>query len=216
MSDKIEAFNTVAGIYDDWYEHPQGKQVFQAEKEAVEQMIPKTGLGVEIGAGTGVFAESLTKEGRVILCVDPSVEMLKKAKERNLPCVLGVGDTIPLRKGLIGFNYMITVLEFLNNPVRLFKEIKKNSKENACLSVLFINTESSWGDLYRDIGAKGDPVFQHARLYSLGEVSGMLENAGYEISDAKGTLNSGPGNQEIDTKIIKPSSICGVLIIRAE
>ena len=206
----------VAGIYDDWYEHPQGKQVFQAEKEAVEQMIPKTGLGVEIGAGTGVFAESLTKMGRLILCVDPSVEMLKKAKERNLLCVLGVGDTIPLRKSLIDFNYMITVLEFLNNPVRLFKEIRESSKENACLSVLFINTESSWGDLYRDIGSKGDPVFQHARLYSLGEVSEMLENAGYEISDVKGTLISGPMSQEVDTRLVEPSNESGVLIIRAE
>ena len=39
MSDKIDSFNMVAGIYDDWYKHPQGKQVFYAEKEAMEKMI---------------------------------------------------------------------------------------------------------------------------------------------------------------------------------
>lgn len=215
MSDKIKAFNVVAESYDIWYKHPQGKQVFDAEKNAVNHMIPKRGIGVEIGAGTGVFAESLTTEERLILCLDPSVEMIKKAKERELPCILGVGDSIPLRK-LIDFGYMITVLEFLNEPIKLFKEFREQSKENHVFSILFINKESSWGDLYRDIGAKGDPVFQHARFYSLENVSVMLEEVGYSISDAKGTLNSDPMKQEVDVDLVEPSKQSGVIIVKAE
>jgi len=215
LSDKIKAFNVDAESYDIWYKHPQGKQVFDAEKNAVNHMIPKQGIGVEIGAGTGVFAESLTTEERTILCLDPSVEMIKKAKERELPCILGVGDSIPLRK-LIDFGYMITVLEFLNEPIKLFKEVRENSKENHVFSILFINTESSWGDLYRDIGAKGDPVFQHARFYSLEDVSMMLEEVGYRISDAKGTLNSDPMKQEVDVDLVEPSKQSGVIIVKAE
>ncbi|RLI03217.1 hypothetical protein DRO31_02300 [Candidatus Bathyarchaeota archaeon] len=215
MSDKIKAFNVVAESYDIWYKHPQGKQVFDAEKNAVNHMIPKQGIGVEIGAGTGVFAESLTTEERTILCLDPSVEMIKKAKERELPCILGVGDSIPLRK-LIDFGYMITVLEFLNEPIKLFKEVRENSKENHVFSILFINTESNWGDLYRDIGAKGDPVFQHARFYTLEDVSMMLEEVGYRISDAKGTLNSDPMKQEVDVDLVEPSKQSGVIIVKAE
>jgi len=215
LSDKIKAFNVVAESYDIWYKHPQGKQVFDAEKNAVNHMIPKQGIGVEIGAGTGVFAESLTTEERTILCLDPSVEMIKKAKERELPCILGVGDSIPLRK-LIDFGYMITVLEFLNEPIKLFKEVRENSKENHVFSILFINTESNWGDLYRDIGAKGDPVFQHARFYTLEDVSMMLEEVGYRISDAKGTLNSDPMKQEVDVDLVEPSKQSGVIIVKAE
>lgn len=215
MSDKIKAFNVDAESYDIWYKHPQGKQVFDAEKNAVNHMIPKQGIGVEIGAGTGVFAESLTTEERTILCLDPSVEMIKKAKERELPCILGVGDSIPLRK-LIDFGYMITVLEFLNEPIKLFKEVRENSKENHVFSILFINTESNWGDLYRDIGAKGDPVFQHARFYTLEDVSMMLEEVGYRISDAKGTLNSDPMKQEVDVDLVEPSKQSGVIIVKAE
>lgn len=216
MSDKIKAFNAVARFYDDWYNHPQGKQVFEVEKKAVNHMIPRKGLGVEIGAGTGVFAESLTTEDRTVICVDPSAEMLRNAKKRDLPCILGFGDFLPLRKSLVDFSYMITVLEFLNDPIRLFKEIKDNSKENHVFSVLFINTESSWGDLYREIGAKGDPVFQHARLYSLEKVAEMLKVAEYTVSDAMGTLNSSPMNQEIDGALIEPSKHSGVIIIKAE
>ena len=215
MSDKIEAFNTVAGIYDDWYEHPQGKQVFQAEKNAIEQMIPASGLGLEIGAGTGIFAESLTSDSHTILCLDPSVEMLKKARKRKLPCILGVGEPLPIRHGLLDFTYMVTVLEFLDEPVALFNEVQRVAKLGAPLSLLFINSESSWGELYRNIGAKGDPVFQYAKLYAFDEVQELLEIAGYSITDSKGTLNSDPMNQEVDQNIVDPSEKSGVLIVRA-
>jgi len=215
LRDKIEAFDTVAGIYDDWYDHPQGKQVFEAEKNAVDQMIPRTGLGIEIGAGTGVFAESLTNIDRTILCLDPSVEMIKKARKRKMPSLLGVGVPLPIRRDLLDFGYMVTVLEFLNDPVALFKEVKKYSKQNAALSILFINSDSSWGDLYQNIGEKGDPVFKQATLFSLEKVSTLLNKSGYSIIDAKGTLNSDPSNQEVDDRIMEPSSKSGVIIVKA-
>jgi len=205
----------VAGIYDYWYEHPQGRQVFQAEKKAVEQMLPSSGFGIEIGAGTGIFAKILTSETRTILCLDPSVEMLKKAWKRGLPCIVGLGECLPIRCGLLNFCYMVTVLEFLNEPVALFKEFKEVARKDAFLSFLFINSDSSWGELYRNIGAKGDPVFQHAKLYTLDEVRLLLGRAGYIIMDIKGTLNSHPMEQDVDQDLVEPSEKSGVLIVRA-
>ena len=215
MSDKIEAFNTVAGIYDNWYEHPQGKQVFETEKNAIQCMIPASGIGLEIGAGTGIFAENLTSVDRSILCLDPSPEMLSKARKRGLTCILGVGDPLPIRGGVLDFSYMVTVLEFLDAPVGLFKEVKGVAKENASLCILFINSDSSWGDLYRNIGAKGDPVFKHANLYNLDETVELLIEADYVVSDVKGTLNSDPMNQVVDNELVEPSSESGVLIVKA-
>ncbi len=216
MSDRIEAFNTVAGIYDDWYKHPQGKQVFRAERETLAKLIPEKGLGVEIGAGTGVFAESLTTDDRRILCIDPSVEMLRKAKGRSLPCILGVGEPLPIRIGLLDFSYMVTVIEFIDDPAALFKEILETMKQDASLSILFINSDSSWGDIYRKIGEKGDPVFQHARLYILDEVTKLLNQAGYCVEEAYGTLNSDPADQQIDGNMIEPSSKSGVIVLKAK
>ena len=126
MSDKNEAFNAVAGTYDNWYMHPQGKQVFEAERGAVQHMIPTNGLGLEIGAGTGIFAESLTKFERTILCLDPSTMMLSKTRKRGLMCILGLADPLPIRENVLDFSYMVTVLEFLDSPVdmRARKEIQ--------------------------------------------------------------------------------------------
>jgi ubiquinone/menaquinone biosynthesis C-methylase UbiE len=215
LKDKIEAFNLVAGTYDEWYNHPQGRQVFDAERKAVQHMIPSSGLGVEIGAGTGVFAESLTDDERTIICLDPSVMMLSKAKDRGLPCILGYGDFLPLRLDTVDFVYMITVLEFINEPIEVFKEIKQTAKENAVLSILFINSDSSWGKLYREIGSKGDPVFRHAKIYTLEEVYRLLNSTGYRLTSALGTLNSDPMSQMVDETLVEPGPRSGVLIIQA-
>ena len=204
----------IAGIYDDWYNHPQGRQVFQAEREAVQRMIPATGLGVEIGAGTGVFAESLTGDERLIICLDPSIMMLGKARSRGLPCILGYGDFQPFRVDTLDFAYMVTVLEFINEPKRVFREIKETAKEKAVLSILFINSDSSWGELYREIGTKGDPVFRHAKIYKLEEVSELLNIADYRVIDIKATLNSDPINQEVDGELLEPSQRSGVIALK--
>ncbi len=162
MSDAIRAFDLVAVTYDDWYNHPQGRQVFDAELKAVDMHIPKEGIGLELGAGTGIFAEQLTGVMRTVVCLDPSGEMLTKATERGMASVLGVGEALPLRVGVLDFTYMVTVLEFLEDPAAVLREIRETAKGGAELTLLFINSESAWGDLYRDIVSKGDPVFRHA------------------------------------------------------
>jgi len=215
VKDKVEAFNTVSKVYDDWYNHPQGRQVFQAEKNAIEEMIPNKGLGLEIGAGTGVFAESLKNEGRTILCLDPSPGMLSKARARRLHCILGVGDLLPFRRSSIDFSYMVTVLEFVDEPIALLREIGRNTRKETPLVVLFINSESSWGDLYRRVGDRGDIVFRHARLFTLEEMKSMLLKAGYVLMDALGTLVSSPTRAVVDQNLVEPSDKCGVIVIKA-
>jgi SAM-dependent methyltransferase len=215
LNRKIEAFNLIAGDYDKWYKHPQGKQIFEAELEAIRNNITY-GIGLEIGAGTGIFAEKLHNFDRVILCLDPSQKMIRKAMERNLPCIIGLGESLPIRVGSIDFCYMVTVIEFIDNPVILLKEIRKVSKNETMLILLFINSDSDWGLFYRNIGEKGDTVFQHANLYTLNEVFAFLNESGYDIQFSKGILQSSPLDQVIDKGMVEPSKRSGVLIIKAQ
>ena len=215
MSDAVRAFDLVAGSYDDWYNHPQGRQVFDAELKAVDLHIPKEGIGLELGAGTGIFAEHLTGAGRTIVCLDPSKEMLKKAADRGMASMLGVGDALPLRVGVIDFTYMVTVLEFIDEPVAVLREIRETAKVGAGLTVLFINSESSWGDLYRNIGSKGDPVFRHARLYTMAEVEALITVSSYSVTERAGTLTTEPMETEVGGAITEPSRQNGVIVLRA-
>ncbi|MCW3989732.1 MAG: class I SAM-dependent methyltransferase [Candidatus Bathyarchaeota archaeon] len=215
MSDAIRAFDLVAVTYDDWYNHPQGRQVFDAELKAVDMHIPKEGIGLELGAGTGIFAEHLTGVRRTVVCLDPSGEMLKKAAERGMASVLGVGEALPLRVGVLDFTYMVTVLEFLDEPAAVLGEIRETAKEGAELTLLFINSESAWGDFYRDIGSKGDPVFRHARLYTMVEVEALMTVSGYSVTERAGTLTTQPMETEVEGAITEPSSENGVIVLRA-
>ena len=170
---------------------------------------------MEIGAGTGVFAESLTDDERTVICLDPSTEMLGKAKDRGLLCILGYGDFLPIRMKVIDFSYMVTVLEFITEPEKLFKEIRDTTKDDAVLSILFINSDSSWGELYRQIGSKGDPVFRYAKIYTFEEAYRLLNSAGYKVTSVLGTLNSDPMSQMVDEELVEPGPSSGVLIIQA-
>lgn len=215
LSDKIMAFDLVARIYDDWYSHPQGRQIFEAELNAINLHIPKIGLGLELGAGTGIFAKHLTSMKRVIICLDHSKEMLKIAFNRGVNSILGVGEALPLRVGVLDFTYMITVIEFLDDPVIIFNEIQKTLKKNARLTVLFINSESSWGALYRDIGLKGDPVFKHAKFYNMDQVEEFFKLTNYCIIKKAGTLTTSPIDKTVGGEITKPSNKNGVIILTA-
>ena len=59
MSEVAKVFDKVASDYDDLVLQPKGRQVFDAESRAVDVMIPREGVGLEIGAGTGIFADEL-------------------------------------------------------------------------------------------------------------------------------------------------------------
>jgi len=211
----VKAFDQVAGFYDDWYSHPQGRQVLKAELTALESLIPDSGLGLEVGAGTGVFAESLSEKDRTIICLDPSGAMLAKARERKMPAIMGVGEHIPITEGAVGFAYMVTTLEFLEYPVAAFNQVRETTKKDAPLTIMFINADSAWGSLYRRIGAKGDPVFRHARLRSLPEVHEMLVEAGYVIQESVGTLTTGPAELDVGGELKEPGPETGVIVVRA-
>lgn len=216
MCEAVRAFDRAAQGYDDWYRHPQGAKVMKAETDLLNHLLPSQGLGLEIGAGTGVFAHGLTNQDRVIVCLDPSLEMISRAAARGLPSVAGDGDSLPLRGVTMDFTYMVTVLEFLGDPVAVFKQVKATAKAGSPLAILFINPESAWGRFYVEIGSRGDPVFRHARLRSLGEAEELLREAGYKVEKALGTLTTGPIEPKVGAEVRASCEGCGVIAVGAK
>jgi SAM-dependent methyltransferase len=213
MSKKVKVFDEVAEVYDNWYEHHQGKQVFVAERNAIEFMIPCEGLGIEIGAGTGSFAQSLQRDNRIIICLDPSKRMVSVAKQKKLHIVLAYGDYAPFRT-VFDFAYMVTVIEFLDDPICTFLDIQQICKSCAMFTLLFINAKSSWGIYYYELGLKGDLVLKHAKLFDLDELLDILKESGYEIVSIKGTLSSKPIDIKVDGNLCEPSDETGVIIVK--
>jgi ubiquinone/menaquinone biosynthesis C-methylase UbiE len=211
MSEVVRAFDRSARLYDDWYRESKGRHVLEAERALLDRLIPDDGMGLEIGAGTGVFAGSLTGESRTVVCLDVSEEMLTRAKRRMLPCVLGSADSLPIRRGTLDFAYMVTVVEFLQSPVKAFSESARAAKKGAPLVVLFVNRDSPWGELYGDMARKGDPIFRHAHLYTLGDMEDMARDAELSIVEAYGTLTTGPTDPAPGGEVVEPNPRAGVI-----
>ncbi len=210
MSEAVDAFDRAAGEYDGWYATEKGRQVFSAETRLLERLIPSVGVGLEIGAGTGVFAEALT-DPRTVVCLDLSREMLARAKNRRLHCILGSAYAMPLRTGVFSFAYMVTVIEFLVEPVVSLTEASKVTSKNAPIAVLFINRDSGWGEFYAKMAEDGDPIFSHANLYTLTDIDRIGEKAGLRLQDACGTLTTNPTSAEAGDEIMEPGISTGVV-----
>jgi len=213
LSEVSRIFDGVSSGYDNWYLQPKGKQVFEAESRAVGSMIPREGVGLEIGAGTGVFAEVFTTSARTVICLDLSKGMLAKARLRGLHSILGSAKAIPIRSMCLDFAYLITVIEFLMNPVEVYKKTKKALKPGASITTLYINRDSSWGELYLGMAGNQDPVFSKAHFYSEEDVEKMLNDAGFKVTGAVGTLALGPFELGFE-EVTSPSKKSGVIVVK--
>jgi len=215
LSEVIKAFDEASDTYDEWYRRPRGFQVFLSELRGLEALLPPSGLGAEVGAGTGIFAGRLTSEERRVVCIDPSPGMLKHAVGRALPAILSTGEECPFKRGSLAFAYMVTALEFMPDPVGALRSVGAALKAEAPLVTLTINRASPWGELYAEMAEKGDPIFSHARLYSFEEVHALLMSAGFEPREAVGTLTAAPGETEEEIRLVPVGPGVGVILIKA-
>lgn len=76
----MEIFDQYAKNYDQWYERPFGSSVFGLEVACLKRVISPFSLSLEVGVESGRFAQALG----VPYGLDPSMELLKLAKQRGI------------------------------------------------------------------------------------------------------------------------------------
>lgn len=217
MEEIIRAFSRAAETYEDWYRTPLGEYVLRSELKGLEALLPESGFGAEIGSGTGIFAERLTTEDRKVLCVDPSAEMVSQSTGRSLPTLLGVAEKPPLKPHVLDFVYLVTVLEFLVDPMGALSSLGTLLKSKAPLVALVINRESPWGRAYLDSSRKEGSLFRHARFYTLKECMKLLMNIGYKVVSTLMTVNVSPGGVPEEPKLYTPEERrdAGVFLLKS-
>lgn len=214
----IEAFDSVADGYDQWYEEPLGRYVLRAELKALGELLPSAGVGADVGGGTGVFTAGLRSGDRVVLCLDPALRMLERARLRGVDVVAGIAELPPLREGSLDFAYMVAALEFVRDPLRALTGIRGALKPLAPLVLMIINRDSPWGQSYMEAGERGDPIFRHARFYTLGEALSLLRRAGFDVDRVVGALPDPPAViPRGEPRLLAPETApsCGVFFVRA-
>jgi len=178
-------FDAYAEEYDSWYRDNQA--LFEEELEGILDL-GLTGLGLEVGVGTGVFAAPVG----VRLGLDPSPPMLRKARDRGIAVVRGIAERLPFREESFDFVLMTTTLCFLNDPVRSLSEIGRALKPQGSLGLCLIPRDSPWGALYEAKAGEGHPIYSAARFYTVREVRKMLQESNFSVERTISKLTHPP------------------------
>lgn len=158
--------------YENWFEI--NRFAYQSELRAVKALMPRKGRAVEIGVGSGKFAEPLG----IRLGIEPSARMREAARGRGIDVIDGVAEDLPFDEGEFDFALMVTTICFLDDAEKGIREAYRVIKEGGCLIIGFVDKTSTIGRIYLE--HKDQSVFYApATFYSTGEVVGFLEEAGF-------------------------------------
>ena len=169
---KISPFEKYAEHYEDWF--VENCWVYDAELRAVKAMIPSEGHGVEIGVGTGRFAEPLG----IKIGVEPSKRMRGIAQKRGIRVLDGVAEELPFYDFQFGFALMVTTVCFVDDINRALIEAHRIISHDGFLIIGFVDRSSMVGQIYLD--RQNENVFyKDATFFTVDEVIEIMDHIGF-------------------------------------
>ena len=169
---KIEPFEKHKFKYEEWFE--KNEFAYKSELQAVRYLLPKKGTGVEIGVGTGRFAEPLG----IRVGVEPSKAMRKVAQKRGIEVIDGVAEALPFEDCLFDFALMVTTICFVDDIEASFKEAFRVIKPAGFFINGFVDRKSPLGRFYQKHRAK-NVFYNIATFYSVDDVIPYMKKAGF-------------------------------------
>ena len=119
MNPAPSVFDQYAQDYDRWFD--THKETFDNQLSLLRPRIPRKGIGLEIGIGSGRFSAPLG----IHYGLDPSVSLLSMARQRGVESVVGTGESLPYRSGTFDHVLMMTVICFFPHLNRPFSEANR-------------------------------------------------------------------------------------------
>jgi len=178
---KDSPFDIFTEEYENWFK--ENELIFQSELLALKQVIPVGKEGVEIGIGSGIFADKLD----IKFGIDPSEKMLNYAIQRNLKVKIGFAENLPYPDRSFDFAAFITSICFVDNPEKAIKEAHRIIKDKGDLIIAFIDKESSLGKSL-ELEKEDSKFYRNANFYSVSEMTSMIVNNHFEITEILQTL----------------------------
>jgi ubiquinone/menaquinone biosynthesis C-methylase UbiE len=190
---KQNPFDALASEYEAWF--VENKALFQSELLALKRVVPVGKEGIEIGIGSGIFAEKLDiKSG-----IDPSENMLAIARKRGRNIMKGVAENLPYSDASFDFAAFITSICFVDDPGKAIMEAHRILRPKGEIIIAIIDKTTAFGKFLEK--GKGKSLFyKHANFFSTSEIISLLESYQFKVCDIYQTLEN-PGNTEIEQPI---------------
>jgi len=170
----MEVFDKYFEDYDQWYEN--NKSIYLSELEAFKKVIPINKKGLEIGVGTGRFAEPLGIE----YGVDPSENMLSIAKKRGIKTFVGKGENLPFPDKEFDYVLLAITICFVENPDKVIEEARRVLKDNGKIIIGIVDRNSPLGKFYLEKKKEGHKFYKYATFYSTEEIVEMLKKHNFK------------------------------------
>lgn len=197
-------FKVLAPSYDVWYQTPLGSLAHTLEQEAVFALAgAKPGKRVlDIGCGTGIYTLELARKDAQVIGIDPSIEMIRIAREKLRRAglkghfVCGLAEALPFRSEAVDVALAVTSLCFVSRPERAVEEMHRVIKPGGRFVVGELNRFSLWAYLRRLKGLFSDTIYNQAHFWSRRELERLLGRSGFVAADAQIVLYFPPINQK--------------------
>jgi ubiquinone/menaquinone biosynthesis C-methylase UbiE len=173
IPDTIQVFETFHKRYDEWF--TRHKWVYRSEIEVLGRLVPRGGLGFEVGVGTGRFATRF----RLSVGLDPSGAMASLAKKKGIEVVCGVGENVPFAAETFDFVLLVTTICFVEDPRATLKEARRVLKDHGSVIVGLVDKNSSLGKSYES-SREASVFYRAATFYSVNQVRDWLAELSFE------------------------------------
>ena len=206
---QTDVFDQHVDAYEAWFDrHPQA---YASELEAVRALLPQTGVGLEVGVGTGRFAAPLG----VRLGVEPSAAMRRIAEARGVAVVDGTAEALPFPDEAVDYVLMVTTLCFLDDAGQAMREIHRVLRPGGALVLAFIDRESRLGRRYEEHRANST-FYRAAHFHSPDEIKRLLLAAGFQALIFRQTLFGEPSAMQQPDPVREGYGEGAFVVIRGE
>lgn len=185
----IEPFQELTDRYESWFETYEA--AYESEIEALRSLQPAGGRGLEIGVGTGRFADPLD----FAFGVDPAPEMLVQARDRGISVTRGVAESLPYTADSFDSGLVVTTICFVDDVDQTLREAARVLRPGGHLLLGYIDKESRVGRRYQEIKDE-NPFYRDARFLATEEVTQGLETIGFEDIQIRQTIFQLPAEMD--------------------
>ncbi|SCZ58372.1 class I SAM-dependent methyltransferase [Thiohalomonas denitrificans] len=149
--------------YEAWYQTPRGAWIAEREFTLMMALLrPQPGTLLDVGAGTGHFSRAFAAAGLDVTALDPSLEMLRFARERGEAggYILGAAERLPFPDRAFDYASAVTSLCFVPEPEQALAELWRISRRGVILGLLNRHSLLHWQKAGRGgyRGARWDTV----------------------------------------------------------